>query len=402
MIEKRQDSRRKVLESPCSVILANHRLRATLLDVSRTGCRVELREPARLSPGVSVDVSFSLDEEPVLITGYVINTTDRQIGVSTLACSDSSERAIVAALRGEHLAGTRKPPIHPPSPRNVLALGAGGGKILGQLKMLETLETFLGKTLLSHFDMFAGCSSGALILALIANGRSIAEIRELVTANIKGFSIPGLFIFSNLLNKTEFHRGIDRNFGDARFGDLQRPMFTLSRNFKSSIHRHYATWSEGSLPVASILKRATAIPVLMGTHENEMDGGSGLFINPVEMFLRVLRHSESIKDDLNVLYVDSGFDPLLRPESISGIDGNVISQLFWIIGAMQRDLNILATDRIVNEFPGVRYSPYFFTYSRSYDLSKQKDFYAAEADAQSHSVAFTDWLRENYQTSMTT
>ncbi|MCE9597575.1 MAG: PilZ domain-containing protein [Spirochaetia bacterium] len=390
MIELRKDSDRSRLNSPCSVLYRAQTFKANLVDVSRTGCRLEMQDQIYLPSGATIDVFVTLGDAPCLITGHVINSIANNVGIATLAMSDSAQRRIGEALRAQ-LSGNRTG--SPPSvPRKVLALGAGGGKILGQLKMLETLEAYLGGPITDHFDMLAGCSSGALILAMIARGSSIAEIRTTITGNIKGLGFAGMFALSNLISKAGFHNGIDESFGSMQMAELTKPLFTLSRNFKSSIHKTYSTWSEGNLRISTVLKRATAIPVLMGAHENEMDGGAGLYINPVEIFLRVLRHSGSLAPDLQVLYLDSGFDPLGRPEGFAALNDNVISQLFWIIGTMQRDLNVLATDRIVNEFPNVKYTPYFFTYSRSYDLSKTGDFYAAESEVEGRADQFRQWL----------
>lgn len=342
--------------------------------------------------GATVDIFALLSGIPILITATIVNFSAEGIGVATLAIGDAGHKLMGQAIEGASIDGEGMPAAI--QPRRVLALGAGGGKIVGQLKMIEILERVIGAPVTSFFDLFAGCSSGALVLALLSAGYSLAEAREVMTSSIQRLGFANFFL-NNLMDKAEFHRRIDESFGTRLLDALSPPLFTLSRNFNSSIHRHYSAWSEGKHRIAAILKRATAIPVLLGAHENEMDGGAGLFINPVELLLRVMRHKGLLQPGLKVVYIDAGFDPLVRSSRLPAIGDNILTQLLWVIGAMQRDLNVLATDRIASEFPGVDYCPYFFTFSKAYDLSRRDDFFLAEEEVENRSGQFEQWCRAN-------
>ena len=61
----------------------------------------------------------------------------------------------------------------------ILALDGGGSKGVYTLGVLKELELKLGKPLHEHFDLIYGTSTGSIIAALVALGRSIPEIENL-------------------------------------------------------------------------------------------------------------------------------------------------------------------------------------------------------------------------------
>lgn len=61
-------------------------------------------------------------------------------------------------------------------PFSILCLDGGGGKGIYTLGVLREVESYLGKPLNQHFDLFYGTSTGSIIAAALAKGTSIAEI----------------------------------------------------------------------------------------------------------------------------------------------------------------------------------------------------------------------------------
>lgn len=359
-----------------------------LVELSERGCRIET-EP--VVPGSTIDVAVEAGGMSVSFTGTAVNQSKGSVGTAILAASWRAQQTIKALVHGNVPAAI---PAACPSPRRILALGAGGGKILAQLKMIELLEQTLGKSCVNHFDMFAGSSSGALVLGLLAAGKSTSMAREMILSGSTTLGFANPLFSGNLLDKNALHRAVDHTFGELKLGDLQVPFFTVSRNFSSAGHTCYASWTEPEWKFTGVLKRATAIPVLLGSHDNEMDGGAGLFVNPLELLLRQLRSQRSLTDGCEVLYLDAGLDPSGEGEGSGLFKGNVLSQLLWLIGTMLRDLNLAATDRITSEFPRVIYRPYFFTFSKAYDISRKSDLMDAEKEVALRAGDFAAWVRD--------
>ncbi len=63
-------------------------------------------------------------------------------------------------------------------PRKLLALDGGGIRGLVSLGILEAIERMVGKPLGDYFDYIAGTSTGAIVAAGLARGKSVAEMRQ--------------------------------------------------------------------------------------------------------------------------------------------------------------------------------------------------------------------------------
>jgi uncharacterized protein len=66
----------------------------------------------------------------------------------------------------------------------ILALDGGGAKGFYTLGVLNDIEAMIERPLAERFDIVFGTSTGAIIAALIALGRSISEIRELYREHV--------------------------------------------------------------------------------------------------------------------------------------------------------------------------------------------------------------------------
>ena len=62
---------------------------------------------------------------------------------------------------------------------NILVLDGGGSKGMYTLGVLKEIEKYIDKNLSQHFDLIYGTSTGSIIAALIAIGKSIEDIRSL-------------------------------------------------------------------------------------------------------------------------------------------------------------------------------------------------------------------------------
>lgn len=392
MTRQRRTHRRLWLDQPCLLRLRDKTYGARLVEASLEGCRITT-DATELRLGTTVDISFEMSGSPALITGVPFNKRDQSYGISILAIGWNTHAQIASRIAGRTSSpGGAAPGTGPSMPiRRALVLGAGGGKILAQLRQLSALEEMLGRPLQEYFDILCGASSGALLLSLIAAGRTTEEIRTSVLEQVQALPFSGIFTLHRLLDRSRIHSFLESMLGPRSLGNLARPFLTVSRRFGGALHRTYCSWNEPDLVASAVIRKAIAVPVLLGVEEGEMDGATGLFVNPAELLFRELRGRDLLQRGLVAIYLDAGFDPVAAPAN-SFLADNIVSQLLWAIGAMQRDLNLAANDRIAAEFPGVFYAPHFFSFSETYDLTRPSDLLGAEREAIAQLDTFRAWL----------
>ncbi len=93
------------------------------------------------------------------------------------------------------------PPVPPQAPPGqgigvcrILSLDGGGAKGFYTFGVLKELEGLLGRALCESFDLVYGTSTGAIIAALVALGRSTKEIQQIYATyvpQIMGVRRPG-------------------------------------------------------------------------------------------------------------------------------------------------------------------------------------------------------------------
>ena len=72
----------------------------------------------------------------------------------------------------------------PAAPCRILSLDGGGAKGFYTLGVLRQIEAMLGQRLWERFDMIFGTSTGAIIAALLALGKSVDDIHELYRTHV--------------------------------------------------------------------------------------------------------------------------------------------------------------------------------------------------------------------------
>lgn len=131
-------------------------------------------------------------------------------------------------------------PTAPPIACRVLSLDGGGAKGFYTLGVLEELEALLGgRPLFEKFELVFGTSTGAIIAALIALGRSTAEIRALYKKHVPTVMQPknakaksaALAKLAKEIFPTETFKDVKTGIGIvATRWDFERPMI-----FKGSV-----------------------------------------------------------------------------------------------------------------------------------------------------------------------
>lgn len=116
---------------------------------------------------------------------------------------------------------------------NILTIDGGGVRGVYPAYIMQCLEERLGINAYDHFDMFAGTSTGSIIVAGIVSGKSPAEIVSLYKD--KGEDIFSEKIFSYWPNflKQAFHSKykngsladlLESEFGTTKLGDISKPL----------------------------------------------------------------------------------------------------------------------------------------------------------------------------------
>lgn len=116
------------------------------------------------------------------------------------------------------------------TPKNILALDGGGIRGAVTLGFLERIETMLkvryqnpDLKLCDHFDLIAGTSTGAIIAASLAIGKSVAEVKQQyldlggeIFGDRKGFMGVTL---DYKYDEQPLKKALQNMFGDIRIGD---------------------------------------------------------------------------------------------------------------------------------------------------------------------------------------
>ena len=153
-------------------------------------------------------------------------------------------------------------PTFPPlAPCRLLSLDGGGAKGFYTLGVLKEVEAMLARPLSDHFALIFGTSTGSVIAALLALGRTVDEIHALYRDHVPTVMRAGSTTFPLTTSSREAKSRALANLGETVFGDAKfdklktnlgiiatQWMFEKPLIFKSSVDEAYgqkATFSPG-------------------------------------------------------------------------------------------------------------------------------------------------------------
>ncbi|NNC68597.1 MAG: patatin-like phospholipase family protein [Gammaproteobacteria bacterium] len=111
----------------------------------------------------------------------------------------------------------------------ILVLDGGGSKGIYTLGILQELELKIGTTLDKHFDLIYGTSTGSIIGALLALGKTVQEIKDLY---IK--LIPEIMSERNRIGKSRKLKELaDEVFGNLDFKAFKTDIGIVSLNYET-------------------------------------------------------------------------------------------------------------------------------------------------------------------------
>lgn len=185
---------------------------------------------------------------------------------------------------------TESPPAAPAKAFRILSLDGGGAKGFYSLGVLREIEGLIGKRLSEGFDLIFGTSTGAIIAALLAQGRAVDEIHGLYKEHV-----PRIMQRKNPHEKSKALSELaDEVFGEAMFDSvktgvgivttkwvIERPMI-----FKGSVaqaHGRAATFVPGfGVPIGEAVQASCSaypfferktVVTAAGDHVELVDGG---------------------------------------------------------------------------------------------------------------------------------
>lgn len=153
-----------------------------------------------------------------------------------------------------------------------LALASGGAKGFAHIGVLQVLEENGVEV-----DMIAGSSMGAYVGAIWAHGASGAEMEALAREMEGRWALwslidPAFPPRRGFLRGVAVKRRLMRTIGEARFGDLVRPMRVVATNLETLERVVFAHGRVADAVHASIAVPGICVPVVMG-EDTFADGG---------------------------------------------------------------------------------------------------------------------------------
>jgi patatin-like phospholipase/acyl hydrolase len=119
----------------------------------------------------------------------------------------------------------------------ILALDGGGSKGIYSLGILHEIEAVIGAPLKDRFDCFYGVSTGAIIAAALAQGRSVAELRQLYLENIPKVMSP----LSAKKRSARLKHLLQTQFGDQTFEDFTKYVGIVSASNDEKVPKIFKT-----------------------------------------------------------------------------------------------------------------------------------------------------------------
>jgi patatin-like phospholipase/acyl hydrolase len=124
---------------------------------------------------------------------------------------------------------TNEQAVTPAKPYRILSLDGGGAKGFYTLGALREIEGLIKSPLCEGFDMIFGTSTGAIIAALLALGRSVDDIHALYTQYV-----PEIMSRWTRSGRSEALRTLATEvFGDAKFADVKTRIGIVAAKWQS-------------------------------------------------------------------------------------------------------------------------------------------------------------------------
>lgn len=115
------------------------------------------------------------------------------------------------------------------NPFLIMSLDGGGAKGVYTLGVLNELEQYWGEPLFSRFDLIYGTSTGAIIAALLAAGKTVPEVERLYFD-----LVPRVMRYKSRAKRTSELKAVAAEiFGDQTFDSFKTGVGIVATNYDS-------------------------------------------------------------------------------------------------------------------------------------------------------------------------
>lgn len=298
----RKDTKRVVVNFKCNLFLKKRNIDGKVVSISDGGLRIIAEQSANVVGSILDVIVYDGSIKILTLVGCVINQDSNNLGISIICLDDNSRIFLNQILSNRYSKNEYEYQIRFNQKSRILVLGAGGGKILAQLKMLFHLEEHLGVKLLDYYNVLVGVSSGGLILALLLKYRDLVKVKEVIEENLN-FKSWNLIPFFSILNTIKLEKFIEDEFQNFN-SSSDHILYIQYRDYFSGNYESLLYQNKNVNLFIPLLK-SISVPVIFGLYNNYSDGAVGFFINPTELFLRILRIRVQLKcNEISILYLD--------------------------------------------------------------------------------------------------
>jgi uncharacterized protein len=217
---------------------------------------------------------------------------------------------------------------------NCLAISGGGAKGYIALYQLDYLYQKMGGKFFRHFDYLAGTSTGALITALIATGKTP---REIIT--IYENELPNIFkkgCLRTLRGKSKYSNDYLISLayslvGNVKLGDLKQNIIIPALNSSLDKPKYFKSDDpkDADYKLVDVIIASAAAPTYFPAHKinGNFYKDGGLFANnPSDVLLKECRANGY--DKINILSITTG--ATTKRASKSEQKGNILSAVSMI------------------------------------------------------------------------
>ncbi len=205
----------------------------------------------------------------------------------------------------------------------ILAIDGGGFRGVYAAHLLKRIEKELHIQWRNHFRLLAGTSTGAIIAASLALGRSASDVLNIYArygADIFRKPIgPRLGLFTSKYRNTNLQRILNDYFGDSKLGDIDIPLIIPATDiangcvhvFKSTYHNEF--FRDKNVRVADAVLASCSAPTyfppaLLPGEQPYLLADGGLWANCPSLVAAIdAKRRLGVKlDDLRVLSLGTG------------------------------------------------------------------------------------------------
>jgi len=210
----------------------------------------------------------------------------------------------------------------------ILSLDGGGAKGIYSLGVLAEIEKKLGTPIVEHFDGFYGCSTGSIIAAGMAAGRTVDHAVRMYLE-----CIPRIMSCYRAASRTRLLReALEKEFGNMPLDQLKKdtaivttsvekdlPLIFKSHNYEKYKERLVVEPGTGHTVVEAVMASCSAPPFFTRAHirrygqdkETFVVDGTYAFDNPILIaMVDAQREYNKKKEEIAAVSVGTGDFPL--------------------------------------------------------------------------------------------